>query len=322
MVLGVEKPECMRLRRYLNESASKLVKDCDCSLLSGGIDTTYVISSHANLSNVTAYTVALPGSLDLEYAVKSAVKLGVYKHIVLKPSIEDYIEAVKWVIGKLVTINPVEVSADASHYLALTRALEDGCNCILSGDGGDELFLGYSFLFPKTDYELKKWIKRMVIKAWMPTIWVGDQIGLNVIAPLYSNAAKRVALEAPIHCLLDRGRRMGKLLLRRTLYERGLVDIALREKTPVTLGSGSQKYLEEITMKSIKHVKGKLVEKKLEYKPSDPVQLYLGWLMIENNIEPPKKCEDSSKACPVCGRCLENGYCKFCGAYIPNNEIQ
>ncbi len=319
--LPPEPAECARLRRRLEVTVKRDAEDCDCALLSGGIDTTFVASSHPSPEKLTVYTVALPGSTDLEYARKAAELLGVENHIVIKPGREEYFRAVKWVMEKLVTIDPVEVSADAVHYLSLSKALEDGCRCVLSGDGGDELFLGYSFLFSKSDGELAEWLERMSRSAWMPTLWVGDQLGLEVKAPLYSLEARSIALKTPVHCMLDRSRGIGKLPLRRSLLERGLGLIALREKTPVTSGSGSHSYLSSLAEEYRGDIKSEVIRSHLGFDPPGLERLFLGWLMTEWRIQPPPVCGDEDERCPVCGRCLERGYCRFCGSYFPDRSV-
>ncbi len=319
--LPLEPEECTRLRRRLECIVKRETEECDCTLLSGGIDTTFVASSHPNPSGITAYTVALPGSTDLEYARKAAELLGIESHVIIKPGREDYLRAVRWVMERLVTIDPVEVSADAVHYLSLSKALEDGCKCVLSGDGGDELFLGYSFLFSKSDGELEEWLERMSRSAWMPTLWVGDQLGLKVKAPLYSLEARSIALQTPVNCMLDRGKGIGKLPLRRSLLERGLGLIALREKTPVTSGSGSHSYLSSLAEEYRGDIKSGVVRSHLGFDPPGLERLFLGWLMTMWGIQPPPVCGDDNERCPVCGKCLERGYCRFCGSYFPDRSI-
>jgi asparagine synthase (glutamine-hydrolysing) len=318
--LPPELGECTRLRRRLEGIVERETRGCDCSLLSGGIDTTFVVSSHLNPSELTVYTVALPGSTDLEYSKKVVERLGLKRHVVIKPGEEDYLRAVKWVMERLVTIDPVEVSADAVHYISLSRALSDGCSCVLSGDGGDELFLGYSFLFKKSDEELVRWLDRMNRSAWMPTLWVGEQLGLMVKAPLYTLEARRIALETPIRCMLDRSKGVGKLPLRRSLLERGLDFVAYREKTPVTSGSGSQGFLSSLAERYQGSIDNGLARSYLGFDPPGLERSFLGWLMAKWGIRPPPVCSDKEERCPVCGRCLVRGYCRFCGSYFPTRN--
>ena len=307
---------CKPLLEELRQSVRREIGDCDCALLSGGIDTTFVASLHPRPSRLRAITVVTGTARDEYYAVHAAKKLGIREHIVVRLDERNVDEALTWVLQELRTIDPVEVAADIVHYTSIKTGLEKGCKCITSGDGGDELFLGYSFLYSKTEDELRRWIRRMTVKAWLPTLWVGLRLGIDVRAPLYSWTARKIALEAPIECLLDRQHGLGKLILRKHLEEIGLSEIAVREKTPVTSGSGSL-----ILLKRLAETIGD--EKPcLDFEPPSTLHSFLALRAKRAGVVFPPKCSVPDKRCPVCGRCLdENGYCKFCGTIVTEKGV-
>lgn len=308
------KPVCDRYLRRLVEAVSEAASRCNYTILSGGIDTSFIVASHPHRSMLKAITVDL-GGVDLKYAREAAEKLGIERLYVVKPSMSVFIQAVDWVLRELKTIDPVEVAADAVHYISMSKCLELGGRCIISGDGGDELFLGYDFLLDEETDKLRGWIEAMVKGAWLPTVWVGRKLGLDVITPLYSDRVKKLVLEVPLDCLIDRGRRYGKLILRRHLDSLGLKTIAWRAKTAVTTGSGSR----DVLMKLADKVEDSWlseVEEALGFKPPTAIHTYLAYRIVKLGIKPPPKCGDGSKRCPVCGRCLKGRYCRFCGAVI------
>jgi len=289
-----------------------LVGDCDCSTLSGGVDTTFVVLAHPRRNGLKVVTVDLGGD-DVVYADLVARKLGVEDHVILRPSDEEFLEAVDWVLRNLRTIDPVEVSADAVHYITSRWALESGCRCLITGDGGDEVFLGYTFLRGKSLEEMISWRELMLEEAWLPTVHVGALVGVRVEAPLYSKPVRDVVRSIPLNCILVKELE-GKIVLRLYIELHGLREVAWRRKTPVNVGSGSLERLKAIARRV------ELDERVLEgvrnamgFKPPTHLHGFLAYRMLELGVEPPGVVENG---CPICGRMIYRSFCRFCGTYI------
>ncbi len=307
--------ECLEYSLRLAEIVRRASEGCECALLSGGIDTTFTLASLGwRAAGVRAFTVDLGGE-DLRYARSASEKLGL-SLVILKPGARALLNAVKWVVMELATIDPVEVAADTVHYISLTAARSWGCSCVLSGDGGDELFIGYQFLLERGEREVEEWLREMASGgAWLPTVYIGERLGLRVLAPLYTWEARRLALETPLECLKGPG--VGKWILRLYLDLAGLREIAWREKTPVTEGSGSLKMLAEL-LGNVSPDPGR-VESVLGFKPPSRLHRALATLLLDHpEAIPPKGPPDP---CPVCGRPTRRGFCRFCGAYFRGGRI-
>jgi len=58
------------------------------------------------------------------------------------------------------SFDPMEIRNSVAIYVGLKVVKENGISTVMTGDGCDELFAGYSFLFryekEKLDFELKK----------------------------------------------------------------------------------------------------------------------------------------------------------------------
>jgi len=311
-------PFCVFFQLELIEAVREMATRCECALLSGGVNSSFVVSLHEEPQRLTVFTVdfGLGRSRDVSYAKYLVRKQKIGKHIIITPTREEFKRAIDWVLKNLGIVDVTEVVSDAIHYVSLRRAKEYGCKCVLTGDGGDELFLGYSFLLDKSDKELREWIKKMLKEAWLPTLWVGQRLGVKVVAPLYSESAKRIAVNAPIYCFIDRDERICKYFLRNHLEVFELYRIAKRPKVPAAQGSGAmmafRKLLKDLSRAEL--LRG--LKRFLGFRPKSKLQAYLGHRMMELGLEPPPLCDDEDRRCPVCGRCMKENHCWFCGAYI------
>lgn len=111
------------------------------ALLSGGIDSSLICWAIAELGgNVTAYTVGTPGDpLDETYAARETARRLGLRHEVLEMS-----EAEPPQISELVSAYAEPFScSSALGMLRVSRAVRSSAKVLLTGDGGDDVFLGY-----------------------------------------------------------------------------------------------------------------------------------------------------------------------------------
>ncbi|MFN2454910.1 MAG: asparagine synthase (glutamine-hydrolyzing) [Pyrinomonadaceae bacterium] len=111
------------------------------ALLSGGVDSSLVCWAVARLGgDVTAYTIGIPGDPwdETEDARATAQQLGI-THRVLELSADDAPEITELVAAYAEPF----ACASALGMLRLSRAVAPSATVLLTGDGGDDVFLGY-----------------------------------------------------------------------------------------------------------------------------------------------------------------------------------
>ena len=118
-------------------------------LLSGGVDScllaklVYDVASDLGVKLV-AYTAGLPDSSDVRFAREFAEEVGI-KHKTRMLSIDEVEEYIPRVIEAVEDGDFVQVEAGIGVYAAMDMARQDGIKLLLSGQGPDELWGGYTW---------------------------------------------------------------------------------------------------------------------------------------------------------------------------------
>jgi len=155
------------LKKLLEESINlRLNADVPmASLLSGGIDSA-TINAHAKRQgvNLQTYTIGYNGYSkydERENARESAKILGLKnKEIIINQN--DFLEASDKVLDTL--DEPLNDPASIPLYLLFENIAKDGYKVVLSGEGSDELFLGYRQYFEYLDIQEASKLKH---KNWL-----------------------------------------------------------------------------------------------------------------------------------------------------------
>jgi asparagine synthase (glutamine-hydrolysing) len=114
------------------------------ALLSGGVDSTLVCWALTHLNaNVTAFTVGAKGdaSDETSQAASTARQLGIPHQIVELPD-----EGSEMLQEMSAAFSEPFASASAQAMLRVSKAVKPLAKVLLTGDGGDDVFLGYPFL--------------------------------------------------------------------------------------------------------------------------------------------------------------------------------
>jgi len=225
------------LRDALETAFDALERGGDVAVaFSGGVDSALV----ADAVDAPLHVVGFPDSADIAAARESASLLG-RDVTVHELAIEDVEAAVPDVARAIGQTNAMAVSIALPLFLVAERADAD---CLLLGQGADELFGGYAKVEkaetdPRTDADTVRGARDEVL-ATLP-----DQLERDVravratdtepVTPLLHDAVVREALRLPDDLLVADGTR--KRALRAVAAERLPDPIAYREKKAVQYGS-------------------------------------------------------------------------------------
>lgn len=309
-----------KLRQELKGAVRR--NQADGILLSGGLDSSIL----AYLSpNITAFTVFLKSSGgDRRYVAKIVQYLGL-EHHQKEISVEEAIEEIPKVIKILRTFDPA-IPNDLAIYFGMKLAREKGVKSIMTGDGGDELFAGYSYMFK---LNLNEYIPRIARTMYFSSQDIGKAIGLTVKQPYMDKKFVEFALSIKPELKVGyslrgspavrsgRGgkdwRTFGKWILRKA-YENCLPgEIIWQGKRPIEKGSGFTRLREILKSKiSDETFKEKSKVYPIKFINKEHMYYYEIYKKVVGDIPKPGKGEID---CPGCGAGIlrEALHCQVCG---------
>lgn len=224
------------LLRVLSES-----EPAGCLLLSGGLASD-VLAEAWKGGFKTAITVACGSkAVDKPHATAVAMKVGLPHSIISQRPI-DLLEAeLKFVVRTLRTFDPMEVRCGLALAGALRLAQQQGFSSVVTGDGAEELFTGYSFMTKMTEVKLQECRQHMVEYLRYPARALGEALGLKVLQPFLHEDVRHFALglskgDLMGETLTAEGGPAGKLVLRQAFPE---VYAANRQKEQIEVGAGT-----------------------------------------------------------------------------------
>ena len=311
---------CRELREVLARAVEGNLGDV--ILLSGGLDSSVIALLASKIRNVKAVSVYLedsPGS-DLRYAEMVARFLGI-EHLVRVFDLDELEDTVRSTIRILRTFDPMEVRNSAAIYVALRHARDGGGRVAMTGDGGDELFAGYSFLYNLDLEELERKIRVIWGRMSFSSTTLGEVLGIKVRQPFLDPEVLSFAekLDSRFRIGFRDGRRYGKYILRMAFEEMLPREIIWREKVPIEGGSGTSilpRILEErISDQDFDELRKRyLAEDGVRIRSKEQLFCYQ---IYRELFGPPRPDGSTEKICPMCHSNVPDdaSYCKVCGAY-------
>jgi asparagine synthase (glutamine-hydrolysing) len=303
----------------------KLKEACDsCKAdtisLSGGLDST-ILAYHLKERKPKAITIIAKDfvSNDLTYCQLASKEFGLSRTIINVETIE-ILEAIKGTISILKNFNDIEIRNNIVMYLAIKWARDHKSNGIITGDGADELFAGYSFLVKKSKDELEKEIQRICSVMHFPTQKIGKALGVTVESPYLDERVVEFAKSIPVNLLVktEKDRKYGKWILRKTFEEKIPFQIAWREKSPMQDGAGTSG-LTDLFNSVISDEVFSEKKKKIEQESGITIRSKesMHYFEIYKNMHGLSRNTQSAETC--CPYCLFNSenskFCRMCGAF-------
>jgi asparagine synthase (glutamine-hydrolysing) len=293
-----------RLTRAVDESGAEGL------LLSGGLDSSILA---ALAPRVSAFTVTLaPYGEDGEYS-KIVTQIFPVKSYHRMIGIEEAVDSIPAVIGVLESFDPA-IPNDIATYFGLRLAREKGAKRVMTGDGSDELFAGYSFMFDLPD--LESYIRRLRNKIYFSSNILGHKLGIEIKQPYLSHEMTDLALDIPkdLKIRVEGEKRWGKWILRKAFEDLLPAKIIWQDKRPLEYGSGMRRLRRIISEKvSTEEFEEKRRVYPVRFISKEHLYYYEIYRRVVGEIPAPEKGE---AACAGCGAGIEKeaNHCRICGA--------
>ena len=311
-----------QLRRLLETAVGGTM--ADGIQLSAGLDTSILATVAARqgrrLIGVCVSVADGPG-LDEPYAELVAKRLGLDLHVI-RPKLSDLVEKMPALIAILGTFDPMELRNSIAAYVALEKARDIGIRTVLTGDGADELFAGYSYMLNMPPADLPKYIQHLNEVMYFSSRVVAPCLPIAVELPYVGDEIRSFALTLTTEDLVGEheGKRLGKKILREAFADILPDEITWRVKTPIEFGSGStalQKFAAEMIGDQEFDADRKSASENDNVTIRDKEHL-LYYRMYRQIFPPPGEQPEGTKTCAQCyGPVprLDMSFCRICGAY-------
>jgi asparagine synthase (glutamine-hydrolysing) len=292
---------------------------CDAILLSGGLDTSIVAALAADRGLRLAVTVVVGDDApDFAYATELAARLGL-EHVVLRRSLDDLWATLPELVRALGTFDGMYLRNDCVVFEGLRELSRRGVRACFVGDGADELFAGYSFMFNKPPAEIAATVQRFASSMHFNGPLLGRSLGIDVRSPYLHPAVIEHALTLPGEALVleHGGERLGKAPLRTAFASILGERHAYRRKDPIEIGSGATA-LRGYAAARIEDFEAEaarvLASDGVHVRDAERMAYYRIYRDVFGGGPRPDLTQP--KACPDChARGPEGTYCRVCGAY-------
>ncbi len=295
----------------LTQKLSSIIKTTspDGLLLSGGLDSSILATFSPT---ITAFTVSLEGKGEDIFYSQQVVKRCKIKHCIKIVKIEETLEVIPTII-KILNSFDLALPNDIAIYFGLKVAKSYGIKRVVTGDGGDELFVGYSYM--KRIKDLEKYLGYLANNMSFSVNKLAEKIGIEVVQPYLVNDFVEFVKTIPLELKLKKiGNKLwGKWILREGFKEVLPKEVVWREKTPVEYGSG-MRYLREVIEEKVSDEEFKEGKESSGINFINKEHFYYYKIFTQLNLTIPKP-HKGEKECPICkgGIPLGRFHCKVCG---------
>lgn len=281
----------------------------DCVLFSGGLDSS--IAAALSPCREGILVTLGPDGPDLEYAREAAAAIDLnltHRRVTAR----EAMAAIPEVITILGSFDPA-IPNDLAVYFALKEARSLGFSSVMTGDGADELFGGYSYMADMDD--LDGYIRRLSqVMSFNSTI-LGKHFEIDVVQPFLDKEILDFALQIQGQWKIgeEKGVVHGKWVLRHACEGLLPAGILWQGKRPLETGSGMTR-LNAILGAAIsdEEFEAKRHSSGMRFYNKAHLYYYEVYRKTVGNIPRPGPDE---KACEGCGSGLMDGrdHCRICG---------
>lgn len=224
-------------------------------LLSGGIDSSVLMqTTGSGRDRISAEVVSVAitvkvgdGGSDMEHARAVARSCAGVQHVELEVSLEEVVGEMGWVAKVLESFDPMELRNAVIIGIALKYAAEElKCKRVITGDGADELFAGYSFMLNMPETSFLSFKRTMIENMSFSGKQLADSLNISIVQPYLEPAVRTFAASCPRTDLIGHGVEsdetgirptfIGKAVLRRAFPD---CSTSQRKKVPIESGSGA-----------------------------------------------------------------------------------
>lgn len=223
--------------------------------LSGGLDSSIIAAIvAAEAPNVHSFSVGMEGSADLNNAREVARHIGTTHHEYIYTT-SEMIAALPEVIYYLESFDPALVRSAVANYF-LARLARQYVTVILSGEGADELYSGYSYLkqFPTQD-ALHQELVEITAELHNRNLQRLDRMtmahGLEGRVPFLDRQFVEFSFGVPIDQKLYGTQAVEKWVLRKAFEDMLPPEVAWRKKEKFAEGAGSAHIFQQIAESEI-----------------------------------------------------------------------
>jgi len=315
--VSVSDSKCAELRDALTASVQRNLSSA--VLLSGGLDSSILASIVSKFIDLTGITVTYNNAPDLRYAQIIAEKYSI-KHLIKHLTIADIEDAIENVIRIMRSFDPMEVRNTMVVYSSMNTLKQNGFNSVMTGDGGDELFVGYNYLLRLEEYKLEDELNKLWAIMHFSSAAIGRELGINVKSPYLDREFIEFAKKIPISLKVreHNGARWGKWILRSCFQDEITMEIAWRPKMPLEQGAGTS----VLTQRFNSSVSDDDFNDKVKrYTQQDSVKIrdkeHLQYYEVYRKFFDAPKESNCEARCPDCQGCVrkDSRFCNTCGAF-------
>ncbi len=278
-------------------------------LFSGGLDSSILAGINSNLKAITVNLESY--GEDIKYAL-SVIRFFDIDHFRRKVDVKEALAAVPQVIKILKTFD-LALPNDLTVYLGLKQAKELGIDEVMTGDGSDELFAGYSFM-QEID-NLQEYIEKIAQEMKFSANRIGEFFKIRIVQPFLDKEFVDFSLRInpDLKIKKENSQVWGKWILRKAFEGILPEEILWQGKRPLECGSGMTKMRDIISSKvSDKEFKEAKEASLIKFINKEHYYYYQIYKDVVGDIPRPRRGE---KKCPGCGGGMNAGafHCKTCG---------